>query len=235
MLRPMTQVTGRVRAAALPLEERRSAIVAATLPLFLEQGVAVTTREIAQAAGIAEGTIFRVFEDKTALLDAVIEAALDPAPTEAAIRAIDPTLSFEDRLIAAVGVLRRVLYVQRRSVASGTTRARRGNAAPRLPRSPRSSSRRPSSSRAHLLTPRACCRLTFACVHWPGTDRPLTSEVVTVISTASAARAEGAVLIKLIATICGATSVVGLVDLPDDQSVATLTAHTRADIIDPER
>src|SRR2546421_1330542 len=112
MVEDMTQVQGRVRAAAMPLEERRSAIVAATLPLFLEQGGAVTTREIAQAAGIAEGTIFRVFEDKTALLDAVLEAAFDPAPTERAIRAIDRTLSFEDRLIAAVEILReRVLYV----------------------------------------------------------------------------------------------------------------------------
>ena len=146
----MTQVTGRVRAAALPLAERRSAIVAATLPLFLEQGAAVTTREIAQAAGIAEGTIFRVFEDKTALLDAVIEAALDPAPTEAAIRSIDPTLSFEDRLIAAVGILReRVLYVFNvLSVASGTTRGATQQRSTELPRSPRSSSPRPSSSRA---------------------------------------------------------------------------------------
>src|SRR5882762_9133178 len=96
---PMTQVQGRARATALPLEERRSAIVAATLPLFLEHGTGLTTREIAQAAGIAEGTIFRVFDDKTALLDAVIEAALDPAPTEAAIREIDPGLPFEARLV----------------------------------------------------------------------------------------------------------------------------------------
>ncbi len=121
----MTQVQGRGRAAALPLEERRTAIVAATLPLFLEQGAAVTTREIAQAAGIAEGTIFRVFDDKTALLDAVIEAALDPAPTDAAIERHRRRASpFEDRLIAAVEILReRVLYLFRVfSAASGTTR-----------------------------------------------------------------------------------------------------------------
>jgi AcrR family transcriptional regulator len=119
----MTQVQGRVRAAALPLEERRSAIVAATLPLFLEQGAALTTREIAGAAGIAEGTIFRVFEDKTALLDAVIEAALDPAPTEAALLAIDPDLTLDERLVAATDILRlRVEHVFRvMSAASGTS------------------------------------------------------------------------------------------------------------------
>src|SRR3954453_9179210 len=104
MLGRMTQVQGRSRAAALPLEERRAAIVQATLPLFLEHGAAVTSREIAHAAGIAEGTIFRVFDDKTALLDAVIEAAFDPAPIELAIRSIDAALPFEDRLIAAVEI-----------------------------------------------------------------------------------------------------------------------------------
>jgi len=79
MMGQMTQVQGRVRAAALPLEERRSAIVAATLPLFLDQGGAVTTREIAQAAGIAEGTIFRVFPDKKSLLMAAAEEAINPS------------------------------------------------------------------------------------------------------------------------------------------------------------
>ena len=42
-------------------------IVAATLPLLLEHGELVTTRQIAEAAGIAEGTIFRVFADKDEL------------------------------------------------------------------------------------------------------------------------------------------------------------------------
>jgi AcrR family transcriptional regulator len=125
MLAPMpTQVQGRGRAAALPSEERRSTIVEAALPLFLEQGAAITTREIATAAGIAEGTIFRVFPDKTALLDAVVEAALDPSPTETAIQKIDTSLPFEDRLVAAVEILRqRTLYVFNvLSAAAGTTR-----------------------------------------------------------------------------------------------------------------
>ena len=54
----------------------------------------------------------------------MIEAALDPAPTEVAIRAIDDALSFEDKLVAAVEILRqRVLYVFHvMSAASGTTR-----------------------------------------------------------------------------------------------------------------
>jgi AcrR family transcriptional regulator len=181
----MTQVTGRVRAAALPLEERRSAIVAAALPLFLEQGTAVTTREIAQAAGIAEGTIFRVFEDKTALLDAVIEVALDPAPTEAAIRAIDPSLSFEDRLIAAVGILRqRVLYVFNvLSVASGTTRGPTKQPSTELPAlTAIFESEAEHLSRAPADAARVLRGLTFACVHPAfGTDAPLTSEDIVAV------------------------------------------------------
>src|SRR3954451_7765503 len=90
------------RAAALPVDERRSMIVAVTLPLLLEHGDRVTSRQIAEAAGIAEGTIFRAFVDKDEIITAAVEAALDTEPLEAAVRAIDPTLRLEDALAAAV-------------------------------------------------------------------------------------------------------------------------------------
>ena len=65
------------RAEALPADERRAMIVEAMLPLLLEHGEMVTTRQIAEAAGIAEGTIFRVFADKDELIAAVVEHAAD--------------------------------------------------------------------------------------------------------------------------------------------------------------
>src|SRR5690242_11911551 len=93
------------RATALPPEERRSTIVAAALPLLLEHGDRVTSRQIAEAAGIAEGTIFRVFADKDEIITAVIEAVLDTAPLEAAVAAIPTDLSFEATLVAAATIM----------------------------------------------------------------------------------------------------------------------------------
>ena len=59
-------------------DDRRQAIIDAVLPLLVRHGEAVSTRQIAEAAGIAEGTIFRVFPDKNALLMAAAAHTLNP-------------------------------------------------------------------------------------------------------------------------------------------------------------
>src|SRR5215471_19507888 len=102
---PGSDLIERKRAAALPPEARRIAIIDATLPLLMEVGPNVTTRQIAEAAGIAEGTIFRVFADKDALIAAAVEKALDPAPLEARLQEIDPSRPLEQRLVEAVSVV----------------------------------------------------------------------------------------------------------------------------------
>ena len=59
-------------------EERRAEIVEATVALVMEHGAAVTSRLVAEAAGVAEGTIFRVFPDMRALFHAVAEHVMNP-------------------------------------------------------------------------------------------------------------------------------------------------------------
>ncbi len=97
----------RKRASALPPDERRSAIIRATLPLLLENAEMVTTRQIAEASGIAEGTIFRVFADKDEVIAAVIDAVLDQAPIEAALADLDAGAPLDRVLTQAVELLQR--------------------------------------------------------------------------------------------------------------------------------
>jgi AcrR family transcriptional regulator len=80
-------------------------IIDATLRLLLEQGEMATSHEIAQAAGIAEGTIFRVFASKDELLQAVVDRQLDPGPIEAAIAAIDAAQALDKVVTQVVALL----------------------------------------------------------------------------------------------------------------------------------
>jgi AcrR family transcriptional regulator len=88
-------------------EERRAAIVRAARPLFLEHGQATSTRLVAEAAGIAEGTVFRAFATKQELVDAVLDAEFDPEVFLEDVRSIDPGLDLRERLVAYTTLLQR--------------------------------------------------------------------------------------------------------------------------------
>lgn len=98
--------TTRNRAQPLPPEDRKAMIIDAVIPLLIEHGRGVTSRQIADAAGIAEGTIFRAFGDKETLVQAAVERYLDPEPLREALRSIDPGLPLEHKVRAIVYLLR---------------------------------------------------------------------------------------------------------------------------------
>ncbi|SKC82566.1 TetR/AcrR family transcriptional regulator [Krasilnikoviella flava] len=106
----MSPVSG-ARAAPMAPDDRRSAIIDAVLPLVGEFGVDVTSRELADAAGIAEGTLFRAFGDKLTLIGAVavegLHRASGPVETRAELAAIDREAPLEERLERVIELGRR--------------------------------------------------------------------------------------------------------------------------------
>jgi AcrR family transcriptional regulator len=93
------------RAKPLAAEDRKTAILEAVIPLVVERGAAVTTAEMAGAAGVAEGTIYSVFPDKATLIADAVRVALEPGPVQQALDAIDRTASFAQQLADVARVL----------------------------------------------------------------------------------------------------------------------------------
>jgi len=87
------------------VEERRRDIIAATVPLLETEGFSVSTKRIADAAGIAEGTVFRVFPTKEDLLRAAMTSYMDLTDLIDKIDVIDPALPVEDKISEIIDVV----------------------------------------------------------------------------------------------------------------------------------
>ena len=105
MTAPKENQTTRRRAPGMSPEQRREMIIQSAIPLIAEYGAAVTTAKIARAAGIGEGTIFRVFADKDELLQACVAEALSPEHAIRELDAIDVSQPLPDRLAEAAEAL----------------------------------------------------------------------------------------------------------------------------------
>lgn len=99
-------MTTRERARPMAPEDRRAALIRAAIPLLAERGRDVSTKEIAEAAGVAEGTLFRAFGDKESLIGAAMNTFLDPRPLRDAIDRIDRSLPVETKLRRVLELLR---------------------------------------------------------------------------------------------------------------------------------
>jgi AcrR family transcriptional regulator len=101
---PEEFVVVRERARPLAPEERRTAILDAVIPLLKEHGRSVSTKQMAEAAGIAEGTLFRAFGDKESIFTAAIARYFDPEPFRDRLRGIDPDDPTEDKVRQFVAI-----------------------------------------------------------------------------------------------------------------------------------
>lgn len=109
----------------MPPEQRRAAIVEATIPLLEEHGQALTTRMVAEAAGVAEGTIFRVFDSLDDLIAATILEALSSERLSRRLAATDTGDTVESRTRAALHAIEdylrsvRVLFLAAHGATAG--------------------------------------------------------------------------------------------------------------------
>ncbi|MCL2317271.1 MAG: TetR/AcrR family transcriptional regulator [Actinomycetia bacterium] len=94
------------RATRMQPDDRRAAIIAATRDVLTREGVGFTTRDVAEAAGVAEGTIFRVFPSKDDLLAAVVADLFDLTPTCERLEALTGGNSLEAQIEAIVRIIR---------------------------------------------------------------------------------------------------------------------------------
>jgi AcrR family transcriptional regulator len=101
---PSKQTNGRAR--PLSVENRQAMIIDAVIPLLAEHGRDLSSKQIADAAGIAEGTIFRAFGDKETLIEAAIVKFLDPEPMRRELREIDPALPLDEKVERIITIMR---------------------------------------------------------------------------------------------------------------------------------
>ncbi|MGK5546032.1 TetR/AcrR family transcriptional regulator [Streptomyces sp. URMC 127] len=147
--------TSRRRAAPMEPDQRRAMIVAAALPLVVEYGSSVSTAKIARAAGIGEGTIFRAFADKDALLAACMAEAVRPDDTVSHLESIALDQPLTARLTEAAEVMHG--YMTRLGAVAGALAA-----AGRLERpAPSGKDGRSPDREAGLAAPRAALAALF--------------------------------------------------------------------------
>lgn len=90
------------RAKPLSRDERRASIMDAAVPLLVQYGRDVTSRQLAEAAGVAEGTLYSVFQDKDELIHDSIHRHIEATSMVDAIREIPASTGLDDLIRSIV-------------------------------------------------------------------------------------------------------------------------------------
>lgn len=91
----------RERARRLAPEQRRAALLESATELFIAHGPSFTTADLAAAAGVSEGTIFRYFTDKPTLVAECRRRAMGLDELVPEIEAVAQLPTFHERVLAA--------------------------------------------------------------------------------------------------------------------------------------
>ena len=86
----------------MPPDQRRAAIIDAALELLDDNGPELTTRKVAEAAGVAEGTLFRVFPTLPDLLSATYTEFLSQERMWARLATVELGDTLESRTLGCV-------------------------------------------------------------------------------------------------------------------------------------
>jgi AcrR family transcriptional regulator len=103
----------------LSADDRRAQIIEAVTPAMLEHGAALTTRQLAEAAGVAEGTLFKAFGDKESLLIAVGEHHFAAEDFTAELGALEFDSLDEFVSVTGAALVSRMRFIFRLVVALG--------------------------------------------------------------------------------------------------------------------
>lgn len=111
----MTTEAPSARRPRADAERNRRRVLDAATQVFADHGPAATLGDVAQAAGVGIGTIYRKFPDKQALLDALFDDKIDAIMqiVEEAAQITDPGTAFRTYLFGMIE-----LHARDRSVAT---------------------------------------------------------------------------------------------------------------------
>lgn|GEM_PF-5130952 len=126
-------LTTKQRAKRLPRAKRRESIIAVAIPLLIKKGDSLVVAEVADAAKVAEATVFKVFPTRDSLIQACIQSVIDTdelqeqllqgrgkAPQDVNSELADISETLRNYFLSALSILRSIGSPKSQSLEVGT-------------------------------------------------------------------------------------------------------------------